>query len=88
VQVTVVHARSRGDQDGAHQSQRPVLEVDGVEKRVGHGRAARQMLRGVDLLVHRGEMIAVLGRSGSGKTTLLHLLGGLDRVGCINPVCT
>jgi ABC-type lipoprotein export system ATPase subunit len=58
---------------------RPVLRARGLTKQVGAGRARQQILRGVDLEVAAGEMVAVLGRSGSGKSTLLNLLGGLDR---------
>lgn len=60
-------------------SERPVLLAQGIGKRVGRARAAREVLRDVDLRVERGEMVAVLGRSGSGKSTLLNVLGGLDR---------
>jgi ABC-type lipoprotein export system ATPase subunit len=79
--VTAVHVHRTVDQDGAYAdaNDAPVLQVDDLGKRVGRGRAARQILRGLDLAVDRGEMVAILGRSGSGKSTLLHLLGGLDR---------
>ena len=57
-------------------TRRPVLETIGLAKRYPGGVEA---LRGVDLVVNAGELLAVVGPSGSGKTTLLHLMGTLER---------
>lgn len=54
----------------------PVLELQGVTKAYPGGVRA---LRGVDLTIERGELVAVVGPSGSGKTTLLQVMGTLDR---------
>src|SRR5688572_6965092 len=55
-----------------------VLETRQLRKSFGEGEAAVEALRGADLGVKAGEMLAIMGRSGSGKSTLLTLLGGVD----------
>jgi putative ABC transport system ATP-binding protein len=56
----------------------PVLLLSDVTREHVHGDAVVHALRGVDLAVHAGELVAVMGPSGSGKSTLLHVAGGLD----------
>jgi putative ABC transport system ATP-binding protein len=55
-----------------------VIRVEGVTKVYQMGRTEVHALRGIDLNVKRGEMIAVMGHSGSGKSTLMNMLGCLD----------
>ena len=60
--------------------QRPVLlEARNIHKSYRMGGTRLQVLRGVDLQVREGEILAILGKSGCGKSTLLHVMGWLDR---------
>ncbi|MCW5577654.1 MAG: lipoprotein-releasing ABC transporter ATP-binding protein LolD [Dokdonella sp.] len=55
-----------------------VLRATGVARTYEEGKLRTEVLREVNLVVHRGESLAIIGASGSGKSTLLHILGGLD----------
>jgi len=55
-----------------------ILKGTRLCKTYGSGDVRTEALRGVDLEVHRGEFLAIIGPSGSGKSTLLHLIGGIE----------
>jgi putative ABC transport system ATP-binding protein len=57
----------------------PLVQLSGLTKTLRGQEEPRPILTGVDLTLHSGESVAVLGRSGSGKSTLLSLVGLFDR---------
>lgn len=60
-------------------SDKAVLSCRNLGKSYDEGPESVQVLSGLNLELHAGERIAIVGSSGSGKSTLLNLLGGLDR---------
>ncbi|MCZ8014649.1 MAG: MacB family efflux pump subunit [Limnobacter sp.] len=57
----------------------PLIELTGVTKVYQTGELSVQVLHGVDLQIHAGEFVAIMGSSGSGKSTLMNILGCLDQ---------
>lgn len=56
----------------------PILRCAGLAKTYAEGDLNTAVFAGIDLDIHAGERVAIVGASGAGKSTLLHLLGGLD----------
>ena len=65
--------------DGVAVPANAAVDARDVWRRYGEGETAVDALRGVDLEVRTGELVAVMGPSGSGKSTLMHILAGLDK---------
>src|SRR6266480_4045976 len=65
--------------DGIAVPAKVAVEARGLTRRYGEGTTAVDALRGVDIEVRSGELVAVMGPSGSGKSTLMHIVAGLDK---------
>ncbi|MCX6015473.1 MAG: ABC transporter ATP-binding protein [Chloroflexales bacterium] len=57
----------------------PIIELDNVDKEYETAAGPNVALSGIDLLINRGEFVAVVGKSGSGKSTLMNMITGIDR---------
>ncbi|MDP1656138.1 MAG: ABC transporter ATP-binding protein [Hylemonella sp.] len=62
----------------AHDDASPLIQLRGITRVYGEGATALQALKGVDLNIHQGEFVAIMGPSGSGKSTAMNILGCLD----------
>src|SRR5260370_6266336 len=60
--------------------EQPIIEAQKVHKIYRSGQLGVEALRKIDMVVAKGEMVAIMGPSGCGKTTLLNCLAGLDTI--------
>jgi macrolide transport system ATP-binding/permease protein len=65
--------------EGRAKTTEPLIRLSGVTKTYRNGELAVPVLHGIDLEIHAGEFVAIVGASGSGKSTLMNILGCLDR---------
>ena len=65
-------------QDQTHSSQ-PLLEISNLTREFPAGEGTVQILKGINLKIYAGELVAIVGQSGSGKSTLMNILGCLDK---------
>ena len=56
-----------------------MIRTENLSRTYGRGEGAVTALKGVDVRINDGELVAIIGKSGSGKSTLLNLIGGLDK---------
>jgi putative ABC transport system ATP-binding protein len=66
-------------QPGSPAATRTLIELAGVEKVYRNGKLEYAALRGIDLSIPAGEMVAIVGPSGSGKSTIINMITGIDR---------
>ncbi|XID75491.1 MacB family efflux pump subunit [Alkanindiges sp. WGS2144] len=62
-----------------HTSSQPLLEVENLTREFPAGEGTVAVLKNINLKIHAGELVAIIGQSGSGKSTLMNILGCLDR---------
>jgi len=66
-------------QDSPAPAARPLIQFQGITKIYGTGDAEVRALQGIDMEIHGGEFVAIMGPSGSGKSTAMNILGFLDK---------